>query len=77
MPHLPLTHHKPSKHDSPHGTKIKIKVPKCDQEIILDSKIKELQSSSNIAHAENMIYHTVTSVLIRNEPLDERAGIIL
>jgi hypothetical protein len=48
-----------------------------DQETILDSQIKGLQSSNNITHSENMISHTATCVLLRNKSLDEGAGICL
>jgi hypothetical protein len=36
-----------------------------------------LVSHMNIAHPENMISHTATGVLLRNERLDERAGVCL
>jgi hypothetical protein len=29
MPHLPSVYHEIDKHDSPHDTKIKVKLPKC------------------------------------------------
>jgi hypothetical protein len=48
-----------------------------NQETILDSQIKGLLSSNNITHSENMISDSATGVLLRNEPLDERADICL
>jgi hypothetical protein len=48
-----------------------------NQETILDSQIKSLQSSSKIAHPQNVVAHTTSEVLLRNEPLDESARIYL
>jgi hypothetical protein len=48
-----------------------------NQETILDSQIKGLQSSSNIAHSHNMISHTTDGLLLINEPPDESACICL
>jgi hypothetical protein len=44
-------------------------VTQVDKKTILDSQINGLQSSSSIAHPENIISHTATSVLLRNELL--------
>jgi hypothetical protein len=44
-------------------------VTQVDKKTILDSQINGLQSSSNITHPENIISHTATSVLLRNELL--------
>jgi hypothetical protein len=43
----------------------------------IGGQIKGLQSSSNIAHPQNMISHTITGVLLRNETFDNNAHICL